>query len=382
MYFLKPCASVTACLLGVLVWTLPLFSAEQKLDWKSEWERTVAAAKKEGQVIVYKHGPIAPLEAGIFQKAFPEIKLVSVQGLGAQIPQRIFAERRAGKYLADVVIHGINPNYIVFHHARVLDPIKPALILPEVVDESKWWRGKHHYADPESKFVFIHASTMGNSGVSFNTRLVKSGEVRSYWDILNPKWKGKIEIRDIVGSPALGSGQMIFFYHNPELGPEFIRRLFGEMNVTLFRDFRQGTDWLANGKFAICFFCREIDKAKSQGLPVEEAGRMKEGATLSAAGYSVVLMNGAPHPNAAKVFLNWYLSKVGQVTLMSELTRAGENVPQSLREDIPKEVLDLLPPENLRVKGANYFDLFRPELLNMEPIYSVIKDALRESGKN
>ena len=51
-------------------------------------------------------------------------------------------------------IEGFNSNYNILHAAKAFDPIKPALILPEVVDESKWWRGKHSYLDPEGQYVF------------------------------------------------------------------------------------------------------------------------------------------------------------------------------------------------------------------------------------
>jgi hypothetical protein len=89
--------------------------------------------------------------------------------------------------------------------------------------------------------------------INYNTKLVDPKEFKSYWDLLKPKWKGKIEARDIREAGP-GAGNTRFFYYHPELGPPFIKRLFGETDVTLFRDFRQGPDWLATGKFAICFF--------------------------------------------------------------------------------------------------------------------------------
>jgi hypothetical protein len=52
--------------------------------------------------------------------------------------------------------------------------------------------------------------------------------------------------------------------------------------MTIFRDRRQGLDWPATGKFAICFWCEGVEKGKQQGLPIESFGVMKEGAALSA----------------------------------------------------------------------------------------------------
>src|ERR1700741_3049478 len=85
---------------------------EAKARWQVEWEKIVQAAKKEGQVTVYVHSTYAPaLEAGAFQKAFPDIKLVSVSGVELQLERRFMAERRAGKNLADVFMVGVLRSY-------------------------------------------------------------------------------------------------------------------------------------------------------------------------------------------------------------------------------------------------------------------------------
>jgi hypothetical protein len=68
---------------------------------EGEWERTVKAAEQEGQVVVYKIAHDSEWQA--FQKRFPKIKVTLVPGSAAQILQRLMAERRAGKFLADVV---------------------------------------------------------------------------------------------------------------------------------------------------------------------------------------------------------------------------------------------------------------------------------------
>ena len=106
---------------------------------------------------------------------------------------------------------------------------------------------------------------------------------------------------------------MRVFYYNPKLGPKFIRRLFGEMDITLFRDRRQAVDWLATGKYPICFFCTRsaIGRAQRQGLPIGAFGEMREGVGLTSSSGNVVLLNKAPHPNAAKVYINWLLSRRG-----------------------------------------------------------------------
>ena len=134
-----------------------------------QWQRVVEAAKKEGQVVVYIGGYEAVLPD--FEKDYPEIKLVAVPARGAQIVQRLISERRGEKYLADVVSTGANATYQQLYPAKVLDPIKAALILPEITDPSKWYEGKHQYADAEGQYVFNYVGSATYGSVNYNTKL-------------------------------------------------------------------------------------------------------------------------------------------------------------------------------------------------------------------
>lgn len=351
-------------------------SAAEKLAWQAEWENTVEAAKREGQVNIYIDYSASPLlDSGAIQRAFPGIKVLGVPNRNSEI--RITAERRAGKYIPDVNIAGITQNYPDLYQAGFLDPIKPQLILPEIVDESKWYLGRHRYADSEAKYVFIFLGLPQTGSFSYNSKLVNAREIRSFWDLLNPKWKGKIESRDMRASGP-GRGGLRFFYHNPDLGPEFIRRVYGTMDVTLFRDSRLGTDWLALGKFAICYGCEGLDKAMVQGLPVNRFGMMKEGAGLVANYGTISLINRGPHPNAAKVLINWFLSREGQLAFQKALAKAEDSGPDSLRIDIPKDDVSV---DNRRVEGVKYLEMFTPERMEMRPALKVFEEAIAEAGK-
>jgi iron(III) transport system substrate-binding protein len=350
-------------------------AAQAKPSWQTEWEKTVEAAKKEGQVTVYISGYEAILPD--FEKEYPDIKMNAVTGRGNQLGPRLLAERRAEKYIADVVSSGTNPNYQQFYIAKALDPIKPALILPEVTDSSKWYLKRHQYSDPEGQYVFNYVGSATYGSISYNTKLVDVKEFKSYWDLLNAKWKGKIAARDIREAGP-GAGNTRFFYYQPELGAAFIKKLFSETDITLFRDFRHGPDWLATGKFAICFFC-DVDVLKRQGLPVETFGPkiFKEGGGLVQQFGTLALVNRAPHPNAAKVFINWLLSRSGQISVQKR-TATAESPADSLRTDIPK---DDVPYESRRLDGIKYLDTGKPEWIEMKPIIDVVNDALKAAGK-
>jgi iron(III) transport system substrate-binding protein len=340
-----------------------------------EWKKTVAAAKKEGQVTIYGYGAPAllPVEAGVFQKKFPDIKVMTVSG--DPVP-RVLSERRGGKYLADVVIGGATTPWQLYL-AQALDSIKDALILPEVLDESKWWRGRHRYIDPEGKYGFVFIGSPQTGGIYYNTNLVSPNEFQSFWDFLHPRWKGKIEARD-VRSPGPGGDGIKLLYYMPE-GPDFVRRLFRDMEITLYRDRRQAVDWLATGKFAICFFCpnSDINIARSQGLPVGAFGPMKEGVGLASSVGNTALVNKAPHPNAAKLFINWLLSREGQLTVQTVRATAGIDTSNSLRIDIPK---DMIPPEDRLLDGVRYIETQTPERMAGNPALKVFEEALAEAA--
>jgi len=148
------------------------------------------------------------------------------------------------------------------------------------------------------------------------------------------------------------------------------------MDIMVFRDRRQGLDWLAAGKFSICFWCEGVDKARSQGLPVDTFGRMKEGAGVSAGQAILSLVNQAPHPHAAKVFINWFLSREGQINFQKALGKADEGAPDSLRIDIPKDDVD---PKSRRIEGVNYLET--DHWLTMKPVLKVVDEALTQAGK-
>ena len=355
---------------------ISMAGAAEKPSWEAEWKRTVEAAKKEGRVMIYISPGTSTLvfESGRFQKRFPEIKVVISTG---NPTHRILTERRAGKYLADVAMGGVGTP-VRLYLGKALDPMRDAMILPEVLDESLWWGGKHRYADQEMKYAFSYIGKQDRGTVYYNTNQVNPNEFKSFYDFLNPKWKGKITARDMrKGGP--GGAPMRFLYFNPKLGPKFITRLFSEMDITLFRDRRQGVDWLATGRYSICFFCSDIGQAKMQGLPVDAFGLMKEGAGLSASTGNVGFVNRAPHPNAAKVFLNWLLSREGQITMQTEYAKNMTGNSNSLRIDIPK---DMVPVNERLSDDIDYIEVDSwARRGSMRDIYKVFTAALAKARK-
>mgnify|MGYP003694243009 CR=1 FL=1 len=119
-----------------------VLAGEARASWQDEWDRTVKAAEQEGQVVLYSLSEIGDAIANTsFQKKFPKIKISVVTARGGEHVSRLMAERRAGKFLADLGNLGNTSPYTLYQ-SKTLDPIASAFILPEVKDESKWWQGK------------------------------------------------------------------------------------------------------------------------------------------------------------------------------------------------------------------------------------------------
>ena len=352
----------------------PSLAVDAKPRWQAEWEKTVAASEEEGRVMIYSYPGATrlPIDAGVFQKKYPKIKVVTVSG---DAVQRILSERRAGKYLADVYMGGSTTGASLAL-AGALDPMRDAMILPEVLDESKWWGRKHHYTDAEKKYAFSYIGRPSSGDATYNPNLVNPREFQSLWDFLNPKWKGKISARDIR-TPGQGGTSIRMFYYHPKLGPEYIRRLFGEMDITLFRNPRQGVDWLVSGKYPLCFFCpnSRVGRAQRQGLPIEKFGLMREGANISSASGNIGFVNRAPHPNAGKVFINWLLSRQGQIVVQTEYAKVRTGASNSRRIDIPK---DMVPAADRLRDSIEYIVV---ETLPIGPVLKLFNEVLAKRGK-
>ncbi len=312
-------------------------AAESK---QNEWEKALKAAESEGEVAVYVVD-YPRFTVSQFQKAFPKIRLNQVDGpSGPALSSRLMAERRAGKYQADVYIAGQGTHVSILYPAKALAPMPPALLLPEVKDESKWFKGKHRFVDPEARHSFVFQGHRGLY-VSVNTQQAKAGEIKSWRDLLNPKWKGKIIGYDPTVA-GVARNVLWYLYMNQALGPDFIGKFYGDMQVALSRDHRQLVDWLAAGKAAICVPCddAELAGAREQRLPVESViPTLKEGDYIAGGQGVISLIAPAPHSHAAQIFLNWFLSREGQSLFQAQSVKAGQRNANSRRIDIAKDVI-------------------------------------------
>ena len=278
-------------------------AAESRTAWQVEWEKTLKAAEAEGEVTVYVVD-YPRFTVSQFRKFIPGSELNMVDGpSGPALASRLMAERRAGKYQADLFITGQGTHVSVLYPAKALAPIPPAFILQEVRDESKWFKGKHRFVDPETSDTCVFQGHRGLY-ISINTQQAKPDEIKSWWDLINPKWKGK----SIGYDPSIAGvarNVLWYLYMNKALGPEFMSKLYGDMQLTLSRDHRQLVDWLATGKAAVCVACddAELGRVQEQRLPVESVTHtLKEGDYIAGGQGVIRLIAPAPSNMQRKFF--------------------------------------------------------------------------------
>lgn len=290
-----------------------LWAASAQLCFGQEWEKILASGKKEGKVAVI--GPVGAERRDVLVDPFQKKYGITVEYFadrGSGIGPRLTAERSAGRFLWDVAVAGTTTGLLTLIPRGMLDPMEPALVLSDVKDPKQWRGGALEFVDPGRRFLVMTPSQRGTLFV--NPKVVKPQEIKSYKDLLNPKWRGKIVIDDPTrGGP--GQATFTFFYLHPELGPNFIRAL-AKQEPAILRDYTQEIDGIAREKYSILIGVSDIvaEARMKDGLPIAilDPRQIREGSDVSPGAGGLGLFNRAPHQNAAKVYINWLLSKEGQ----------------------------------------------------------------------
>jgi iron(III) transport system substrate-binding protein len=296
----------------------------------SEWDRVLAAAKQEGKVAVT--GPAGTDARDALTEPFQEKYGISVEYFGASnrdLVPRVRTEREAGQSLWDVRVGGAQVDAL--KPIGALEPLEPSLLLPEVTDLGKWRGGHLEFVDQDRQILVM--TPFQRATLFVNPNLVRPEEFKSYKDLLDPKWKGRI-LMDDPRNTGPGEATFTFFYMHPELGPEFIQAL-GRQEPVILRDYQQEVDAVGQGRFPVLVGTADfvVEARMKQGIPIAmvDPRQLREGSDVSPANGEVSLFNRPPHPNAAKVYVNWLLSREGQTPYV----RAMGYV--SARVDVPTD---------------------------------------------
>lgn len=311
-------------------------TAQPKSDSQSRWQQVLDSAKKEGKVVV-----LAPSGEGLrramtegFRKAFPDISLEYSGGRGSIQATKLLAERNGGIFSTDLLISG-STTALQLRNTGALASVKPALILSEITNLKLWQGNRLHFNDTEQLYDLGFVNTV-SAVLVYNSKQVKRNEVDEPFKLLDPKWKGKIVINDPM---VAGTGYTMFRHFWEKMGPkkaqDFFRRIKAQAAV-VSRDQRLELEWVSQGKYPILLGPSTIllEQLLGKGLEFEVVSEWEDiGGFVTSSSSTVMLVDKAPHPNAAYVFINWLLSKDTQTTWSKVLKQA------SLRADVPTDHL-------------------------------------------
>jgi iron(III) transport system substrate-binding protein len=324
-----------AALVGlILAIAWPSGSAHALDDWNSVLEK----ARQEGLVVV--HGApgksYADAMVGAFNKAHPDIR---VQFSGASnrtdVP-KLLRERKASIYAWDVWVSGAGTAVSRLKPQGIFQPLRQ--YLRKKTMEDKHWHGGFDagWMDNEKQFFYSFEGTVQNP-VSVNWEFVKKSSITSIKDLLKPEFVGKIIWHDPrFNGSGNGASQTLFV----NFGEDFLRAFYRQ-KIVYATNRRQIADWVVRGRYPIALGLDENDVKvfQSQGLgkniePLPDSFYKVQ--QLSSGFGGVGIVDRAPHPNAAAVYVNWLLSKEGQ--------EAWSNVPRiSRRFDVKPVDTSLLP---------------------------------------
>ncbi|HLQ34496.1 MAG TPA: extracellular solute-binding protein, partial [Chloroflexota bacterium] len=290
-------------------------------------------------------GIVEGLTAG-FKSKYPEVQVESTVGNGGEIATKLLTQRQAGRFEVDVVVHGTTTMIADLMPAGAIEPIGPFLVGPNDSDPAKWTGGRFEFADEAGKYDLIFTGAV-KVPFMYNPNAVSPGEFKTYKDLLQPKWRGKLAMID-PRDAGPGLATATFFYTIPSLGKDYLKQLFGQ-GVVLTRDFRQLADWVARAQYPIGLGASDTAafELKQKGVPIEflSPEALQEGSYLTSGWGSVAVVNRAPHPNAARLYLDWLLSKEGQ----QSVARAAGYPSRRLDASI-----DGLPPAMVPKPGVEY----------------------------
>lgn len=330
--FLYACAPKTVTESPI---SAPVTVTAPKAPWEETWEKVVNEGRKEGSVVIIS--ALGSEVATTMNQAFSKKYGVAIEfnsGRGAEIAQKIITQRRAGLHVTDIFMGGATSGINTLKPAGAFDPLERAFILPEVVDPKNWLNEKLTFVDRDRTifpYVYYAVPPLG-----INTDLVKPEDVKSHRDLLSPRWKGKIVMQDPTTPGTAGSW---FASVHKVLGLDFMREL-AKQEPMITRDQRLQWEWIAQGKYPV-----GISPSSNLKSTFIKAGAHVQllaidGTFTSGGSSNIAMLNQAPHPNATRLFINWFLGREGQ-TIMSKaslLPSARVDVPTDhvIPETIPK----------------------------------------------
>jgi iron(III) transport system substrate-binding protein len=334
---------VICALLGSALAVTSAFAADQNV---------IDGAKKEGKLVFYTGIERGPAEAltDAFQKKYPFISAEMVRASSSKLATRLDAEIDANRVEADVF------EYSLLYLTTSLQQRGEIL----QYDSPEYANYPKEYSAPG----FWAATGVSSVIIMLNTRQVAAANIpQSWWDLTKPFWKGKLTIDNLEVS-GTGYNWLVAVVNDQSLGWKYIEAL-GKNQPTLERGHAGMAQKVAAGEYAAAIEMSDFHLhnilAAGAGVPVRGVWP-KEGVPREP--WTAGILKRAPHPNAARLFLDFLLSKEGQAIYVKTMgwSSARSDVPSNGFTDMPADVKLLKAPmsaqEALKVRDS-YVDKWK-----------------------
>lgn len=271
------------------------------------WGRVVESARKEGEVVVYSTFANPPFRRAI-ERIFTQKYGVKVEWIvsgGAENKEKLAVEQRSKQYVGDAYNGGPTP---------MLDMMAEGMLQvfrPPVFEQTprEIWEATPNDYDNTGHIIVIQGSI--TQYIVINTGLVKPGEYpQSFHDLLDPKWKGKMVMFD----PTTGGAGSFLFTRLSEdkgYGLEYWRKM-AKQNLQFQRSYDAIDRVVALGERPIGLAGQQSTTQQylEGGAPIKLWYPPQDGRVMSLSVMAIV--KNAPHPNAARLLVNFMLTKEGQ----------------------------------------------------------------------
>jgi iron(III) transport system substrate-binding protein len=254
-------------------------------------------ARKEGEVVLYTTMVVSDFQ--VFQKAlakkYPFLKVNHVRLGASTLVARAVAEFRAGKQLTDV--YGVTPDSMNYMREQ-------GILAPYTSPETKFLH--KGFVDPKGFWSGINTDVLV-TGVNTAQLNIKRAP-RSYADYLKPEYKGQMAFHIGTNNPLIGMSEL----YGEEKALAYMHS-FAKQDLIQHNGYTKISQLLAAGEFPLVAFMQvtKLEKIRVRGGPVDWLPLDPSFATVS----SVAVSKNAPHPNAARLLVDFYLSEEGQKAL-------------------------------------------------------------------